>query len=239
MASLKKVSISLLIIGFLIISLIPGNFDALADSSPQLFQNPDSLDKQIIFNGRAWRNIYSRIQGDQFLFSSEFMPGSVTIEDKLYPDLKLKYDIFRDELLTINDHGIIIQLNKEMIAGFNIDYPGKRYNFMRFDPDSVNNLSGFVRVLYGGKTSLYLKYKKDILVLAVDNKYDLFDQTQKIYLKKEGKIFLVNSKRDIMNLLKDKKQQLKTYIKTDKIQVSRQNPESFAPVVEYYDKLLH
>ena len=42
----------------------------------------DTIDIQLLYNGRAWRNLYYKIRGDQFLFSTEFLPGSVTVEGK-------------------------------------------------------------------------------------------------------------------------------------------------------------
>jgi hypothetical protein len=199
----------------------------------------DSIGKQILYNGRVWRNLYSRIMGDQFLFTKEFLPGAVTIEGKLFSDLKLKYDIYSDELLSFTDHGIILQLNKEKVENFSLDFENKVYQFRRIDPDSVNSLSGYMNVLYSGNTSLFVKYRKEILLLAVDNKYDLFSQTNKIFLKKNGKIYLVNSKMDFLRLLNDHKKQVKSFIKTNKLKITKKDPWSFSPVVEYYDKLQH
>ena len=35
-------------------------------------------------------------------------------------------------------------------------------------------------------TSLYVKYRKEILQLAVENKYDMFNQINRIYVRKDG-----------------------------------------------------
>jgi hypothetical protein len=200
-------------------------------------EDHDSIEKQILYNGRAWRNLYSRIKGDQFLFTTDLLPGSVKIGKRTFDNLLVKYDIYNDELLTITDHGIILQLNKEMIDYFDMKYFGKVYLFKRLDADSINVLSGYVNVLYDGSISLFVKYRKEILLLAVENKFDLFNQMQKIYLKKDGEIILINSKRNFLNQLEDRKQQVRTFIKSNKIKITKKNPESFQPVVEYYDKL--
>jgi len=197
----------------------------------------DTIDRQILYNGRAWRNIYYRVKGDQFLFSSDFLPGSVVIGEKKFRNLHLKYDIYNDELIIITDRGIIIQLNKEMIDRFNLEYMNQVYTFKKLEADSVNSLSGYFNVLYDGTTSLYVKYKKEILLLAVDNKYDMFNQINKIYLQKNGIVEQVNSKRKLLNLIKDQKQKIHGFIKSNKIRISRKNPEGFTPVIEYYDKL--
>lgn len=199
----------------------------------------DSIDIQLLYNGRAWRNLYYKIKGDQFLFSTEFLTGSVTVEGKTFNNLPLKYDIFNDELLAITDHGIILQLNKEMIDLFTMNYQDQIFNFKKLDADSLNSLSGYVNVLYDGGTSLYIKYKKEILLLAVENKYDMFNQINRIFVEKNGKIFKVNSKGELLKLLGDQKHQVRSFIRSNKIRISRKNPDSFKQVIEYYDKLQH
>jgi len=196
----------------------------------------DTIELQILNNGRAWRNLYYKIKGDQFLFSAEFLPGSVTIEGRTFNNLKLKYDIYNDELIMITDNGIIIQINKEMVEAFSMIFD-KIYNFKKLEADTLNSISGYVNVLYDGNTSLYVKYRKEILQLAVENKYDLFNQINRIYVKKDGVLSRVDSKREFLNLFKDKKQQLHTFIKANKLKLSRKNPASFKPVIEYYDTL--
>ena len=197
---------------------------------------PDTVDSQILNNGRAWRNLYYKIKGDQFLFYAEFLPGTVKIEGRTFINLKLKYDIYNDELIMITDNGIIIQLNKEMVEAFSLTFDNI-YNFKKLEVDTLNSLSGYVNVLYDGNNSLYVKYRKEILQLAVENKYDLFNQINRIYVTKDGVISRVDSKREFLNLFKDKKQQLHTFIRSKKLKLSRKKPESFKPVIEYYDTL--
>jgi hypothetical protein len=199
----------------------------------------DSIDVQLLYNGRAWRNLYYKVREDQFLFSTEFLTGSVTVEGKTFNNLPLKYDIYNDELLTITDHGIILQLNKEMIDLFTMKYQNQILNFKRLDADSINSLSGYVNVLYNGSTSLYIKYRKEILLLAVENKYDIFNQINRIFVAKNEKIFKVDSKGELLKLLEDQKHLVRSFIRSNKIRISRKDPYSFKPVIEYYDKLQH
>ena len=49
----------------------------------------------------------------------------------------LKYDIFKDELLTPVDPGGILQLNKEMIDSFSLSFQNKTYRFEKIQEDSL------------------------------------------------------------------------------------------------------
>jgi hypothetical protein len=199
----------------------------------------DTIDVQILYNGRTWRNLYYKVRGDQFLYTTEFLPGSVTMEGKEFNNIPVKYDIYNDELLTITDHGIILQLNKEMVDFFTMNYQNQILKFKKLDADSLNSLSGYVNVLYDGGTSLYIKFRKEILLLAVENKYDMFNQINRIFVKKDGRIFKVDNKRELLKILEDQKQLVRSFIRTNKTRISRKNPGSFKPVIEYYDRLQH
>lgn len=197
----------------------------------------DTADIQILYNGRDWRNLYYRIKGDQFLFTPIFLQGSVTIEGRTFDEILLSYDIYNDELILNTELGMIIQLNKEMIDFFSLEFNNRNYKFKRLDADSVNSLSGYVNVLYDEGLSLYIKYRKEILLLAVDNKYDLFNQSSRIYMKKDGIIYRIGSKGEFLNLLKDHKQEIHKYLKSNNIHISKSSPESMALVISFYEKL--
>jgi len=151
----------------------------------------------------------------------------------------LKYDIYNDEILTITDKGIILQLNKEMIELFTMNYENQVLSFRNLMADSVNSLSGYVNVLYEGGLSLYIKYRKEILTLAVENKYDMFNQINRVFVKKDGEVVKVDSKGELLKLFGEQKHQVRSFIRSSRISVSRKYPESFKPVIEFYDKLQH
>jgi hypothetical protein len=230
---------SLVFILFLLLSSgskVSGYEGALSDENHATSPDTNNIDKQILYKGRVWRVLYKYVRGFEFLFTQDFLPGSVTIDGKTYNNLELKYDIYNDEILTPTDRGIILQLNKEMVEQFTLYYENKIFLFHNVKSDSINNLSGYVNVLYEGKTTLMVKYKKDILMMA-DDKYDLFAETFKTYLLKENKIYPMNNKKDLITLLSDRQPEVKAFIKKNSIQVSKKLPGSFIPVLIYYDTL--
>lgn len=233
-------SIRLLLFFSLVIFLSPALYGRSNDCRLATGNCPgiqDTLDKQLLFNGRVWRNLFYKVRGNQFLFSDSFIPGTIAINGKTFPDCSIWYDILNDELLTKAGQNIIIQLNKEMVEGFTFNYNFKTWRFLKFQKDSLNDLTGYVNLLYQGNVSLYVKYRKVILMLAVDNKYDEFEQTQKMYLMKDGKIYPVGNQNDVIALYSSYKQQIKNYIRINKVKISRKSSESFVPLIEYCDKL--
>jgi hypothetical protein len=103
--------------------------------------------------------------------------------------------------------------------------------------DSSNVLSGYVNVYYEGPTTLYVKYRKQVDILAVDNKYDLFVQMHRIYIRKDDQIIQFFGKRSLLKILADRNAELKSYIKQNKLRLTKNEPRTFIPVLEYYDSL--
>jgi hypothetical protein len=194
-------------------------------------------ESQILYNGILWRNRYFKIREDQFLFSKEFLSGNLSINGQSFKNLNIRYDIYNDEIMIPTNHGAILQLNKEMVDSFSINFDNKTYKFTKIQEDSVRGFKGYVNVLYKGKNALYVKYKKEIEFLAVDRKFDMFYQTLRIYFLKDGIVHLISGKREFFNLLDEYKLQIRSFIKKNRIKVKKKIPESFVPVIEFYDSL--
>jgi hypothetical protein len=203
------------------------------------YQQDTTKENQILYNGKVWRNLYYHVKGDQFLFSNSYLPGSVAINGKTYNNLNINYDIYNDEIITPNVKGTILQLNKEMVDSFTMVFEDKTYRFINTLEDSLSGVKGYMNELYKGESALYVKYKKEIDPLAVDKKYDLFYQKHRIYFMKGGIYHQISGKNDLLKVLSDEKTQIKDFIKQNKIKIIKREPESYIPVIRYYDSLSH
>jgi hypothetical protein len=200
--------------------------------------NYDTIpDRQLLFNGRLWRSMYSNVIGDEFLFSKNWLVGDVNINEITFHNLWLRYDILNDQLLAILNQGTVVQLNKELIKEFTLTFENKKNSFENFNEGTENPIKGFGQVLYKGDIYLIIKHAKQIQQLAIDNKYDEFYQLQTLFILKGGKFCKVTGRRDLINILSDKKQQVQIYIRENKIRIRKKDPESFIPVLKFYDTL--
>lgn len=214
------------------------NIPGISQTVPVIRDQREPLkEDQILYNGIVWRNQYNFVKGDQFLFYSYFLPGSITINGKTYADKDISYDIYNDEIITPTNHGFILQLNKEMVDSFSITYQLKTYRFINTQKDSLSEVNGYVNVLYKGKSALYVKYRKEVELLAVDDKFDQFYQVHQIYLLKEGILYQLTSKGDILRIFGEVKPKIKEFIKKNKLRLSKNVPESFISVIRYYDSI--
>ena len=223
---------------FLIICL--GGSAEFIQTSPA-FSNTisqDPIDKHILLNGRIWRNQYSKVTGDQFFLTDKYIIGSVTFNGRKFGNLDLKFDIYNDELILSIESYPVIFMNKEMVDSFNLILGNRTYNIINAGTDTLNVLKGYVNVLYKGPSALYVKYIKKIQPLADDGKYDLFYQEHLVYLRQGAKIIPVTGKKKLLNLLEDKKKEIRDYMKRSGIKVTQKDPYTFIPVLEYYDGIM-
>ena len=124
-----------------------------------------------------------------------------------------------------------------MVDSFNISFQNKIYQFVTIRQDTSKRSKSYFNLLYIGKSALYLKYDKKISKLEVDGKYDKFYQESHIFLVKGSIFFPVTGKSELMKILSDNKELVKEFISKNKLNISEKEPESFIPVIRYYDSI--
>jgi hypothetical protein len=233
----------LYVLAFLFIIFLSGNriYASRSDLQKEFDSGSESRDtlseSQALYNGRIWRNLFYIVNGNQFLFSNEFLTGSVTLRGKTFKNINIKYDVFKDELLTPLEHGQVLQLNKELVDSFSFNYLNKPYRFIRIKQDTITRSGDYYCVLYTGKTALYLKYIKKIDKLSISGESDTFYQFEKLFFVKNHQFYSISGKSDLLKAMNDKRDQIKLFIKKNKLSVTEKEPENIIPVIRYFDTL--
>jgi hypothetical protein len=205
---------------------------------PTRIPQPDSLlNAQILYNGKIWRNLNYLVIGDPYLLSNAFLTGSLTISGKTFSPLRMKYNLFEDEVHIPTPSGEILQVNKEMVDSFALSFNNKIYRFAVIPEDSVAGLKGYVQVLYHGKMELYVKYAKKVKRSDFESRPDKYYQITRVFTVKNKQAYLISGKKDLFSLSKDKKTLVKDFMRKNKLHVTKKDPESFIPVFRYMDTL--
>lgn len=200
----------------------------------------DSIERQILFNGRLWKNQFSGIEGHQFLLSPHFLPGVVTIDNQTFENVSLRYDIYNDELLIQKDANTIIRTNRELISSFDINFNDEDLHFVNFDVAPGEILKGYYHLFYDSGIKIYIRYSKEILSESITNGLPRFNQINKIFILEKGRYYKLDNKRSFLNLLdnEDEQKMIKKFIRTNYIRVTRKDPSSFRRVIEYYESIV-
>lgn len=209
---------------------------------PYLAEQDTLKENQTLYTGRVWINNYHRINGDQFLFSNFFLPGTVSANGNTFKNLLIRYDIFSDEIMIPVSRDEILQLNKEVVDSFSIRFENQAYLFTKIIGDTLNGLKGFngyFNVLYKQGTALYIKFKKDISPNITDKSDGEFLQNHKTYFIKKNVVYPISSLKDLYTAFGSDEVVIKNYVKKNKLKVSKNKPESLIPVIRFYDNLSH
>jgi hypothetical protein len=201
------------------------------------FRLSDTIqNRQDLYNGIKWTNKYRKFDVSQFLFSDLFLQGTVTMNSKTYKNVRLKYDIVNDEIITPVSLQDIVQLNKEMVDSFSLVFDGKRYSFVNIKKDTLDNLSGYLQQLYMGNSSLFVKHKKSYLTSADPDSEGTFNESHTIYFVTGDYFHNLTGRKSLYKVLRgDRVDEVKSFIRENKLKVSKKIPSSFTGVIRYYD----
>ncbi len=225
-----------IIINSLLFNSIPGICHSITKSCGNKISAQDTINEnQMLYNGRIWRNYFPMIMENQFLFSKELLPASVTMRGKTFSDIRIKYNIFTDEIITPFAPAGMLQLNKQMVDSFYLIFQNKKYHFIRITEGNTAFPVGYYNVVYKGKTTLYARYTKKIEKLADRDEFDKFYQTNRVYIIQEGKVVNIPGKKDLFRALDVHKKEVRQFMRESNIKISIEDPFTLVPFLRFID----
>ncbi len=230
--------LAFIIINLLILNSMPGNCHTNTKSSGTVILKQDTIhENQMLYNGRIWWNQFPLVKESQFLFSKEFLPASVTIRGKTFSDIRIKYDIFKDEIITPFAPAGMLQLNKQLVDSFSLIFQNINYHFIRIPDGNTAFPGGYYNVVYKGKTTLYARYSKKIEKRADKEEFDKFYQINRIYIEQEGKVYNIPGKKELFRVLNVPKKEVRQFMKEGNKRISNDDPFSYIPLLRFIDDL--
>lgn len=193
---------------------------------------PDSSSS--VFNGIEHTGYPVAEEGMPYFLTWDWQKGSMVFRDQPYRDVYLKYDLIKDELILRHYNGFTgIILFAPRIRSFTI----MDKNFVNLT-ESGEMSAGIYEKVVTGTVSLFAKRTKLVTeILTASGIERKISQKNYYYLLKDGIFHQVRKERDVMDLLKDKKSQVKTHFRGKGIRY-RRSPEHFLiTVVSYYNQI--
>lgn len=193
-----------------------------------------------LYNGSEYAGYPFRFnEGHQFFGANELTKGSIVYNGILFENVPIQIDLITEHVI-INcfEGGYRIQLINERISSFNL----LNHTFIRIVKDSANSNvinTGFYDQLYEGDITVLKKEKKKIdeeisitagIIRSVteDNFY---------YLKKAGKYYSIKNKNYLVEVLHDKKKDIKQFMRKNKLKFKKDTENMLVQVAHYYDTL--
>ena len=96
--------------------------------------------------------------------------------------------------------------------------------------------TGFYEVLYTGRIEILAQRKKELVPWSKSMEFDAaFSQTNNYFIYKDSSYYKVNSKQELLDVLKDKQAGLKEFISKNKPDFRKHFETALLSVAMYYD----
>jgi len=194
-----------------------------------------ALLNQIYYNGKVWIGLYYNVYGTEFIIEDKWYMADITINGIRFDSVELKYDIYNDEVLANYYDKKIIVLNNENIDSFKLYIENRELFFVNLRGN--DELKGHHELIYEGDSKLYRKWKKKRAQFVIEARYDEFQPDNDIIAYINNNIYPVKNRKRLLKAMDDKKSEIKSYIRQEKINIDFSNPETLIPVFRYYDTL--
>lgn len=213
--------------------------DAILNEWKAFFDQSYGSDYELV-NGAKYVYLYLNSNEHPFLGNDRFYTGSVIINNRQYPDIEIKYDIYNQSIILnhtfpsgVNEH---IILNNEFINAFELD--GKFFRKYHFPETGTK----FFQVIESdGLSSLYSWSKQ--FAYSSSSLRDLYDFSlprKKAYLLFNGEIFSYSTKRSFLKLFPEEhRRHINRFIRINNIWLRKVPDNVMQQLINYCDMLIH
>jgi hypothetical protein len=195
-------------------------------------------DQSALLNGTKYLGYPNYFkEGHPFYNTDALQQGQLVYDHVQFENVNFHYDLVQDAII-FQDSIHRIQLINEKVEKFTI----LDKIFIRIEKDSHNNVlqsSGFYNLQYDGQVKFIVKYiktKKEAIV-NTNELLGRFEPSIIYYIKRKNQYYSINRKKDLLNLFRDKKGKITSYVKSLGFNY-RADPENYIlKVASYYDQL--
>jgi hypothetical protein len=176
--------------------------------------------------------------GFPFFGTNEPLTGSIYYNDALYSDLALQYDLVLDGLI-IND---FTKSGKIELAGKNVKYfsiPGHVFVFLTPDRSFSSFMKmGYYEQLFSSPVlSVYARHEKNLVFPSNLEDQPRYEEHHFYYAKYNDAYYQFGSKGGLLDILKDKKDQLKKFIRANGLAFGQDWSESIVKTAAFYAQI--
>ncbi len=182
-----------------------------------------------LYTGALYVRDYYRVKGHPFFETDSLQKGEVLYNGVLYKNVELLYDLSHDNLITKYAEDANLVLVREKVAYFKL-----RGHLFAVGNDALG--TRFYDVLYSGRIEVLAQRKKELVPWSKSMEFDAaFSQTNNYFIYKDSSYYKVNSKQELLDVLKDKQAGLKEFISKNKPDFRKHFETALLSVAMYYD----
>lgn len=207
------------------------------ETNRQLYKNTLGASLRL-YNGFQYTHPAQRSVDVPFWITDSFVTGTVWYDGNEYNDVPLRYDLFRQTLTTTGfQNQDMITLITEKVSSFRLG--GHHFMLLKAMEDSGHTIqSGFYDRLYKGRNlSLWAKRNKEFELSAkAENGAGSFKESVAYYIRLNDVFYQVSSKRDLVAVLKNKKEAIDAFVKTNRLSFKKDIETTLLKLVIHCDQ---
>jgi hypothetical protein len=190
-----------------------------------------------LYTGQEYIRNGQRTKGFPFFGTPNLTTGSVFYNDQFYSDVPMYFDLTTNDVIINNfaNNGTI-RLVPEKIKYFSL----LGHHFVHLFPDQQNSESihdAFYDLLLDEKIAVFAKREKQFKIPTSTEEEIRYDEYNYYFLRMKNVFYKIEDEHQLLDVLKDKKDQLKKYIKANKLSFKKHLEEAVVKTTEYYNQL--
>ncbi len=191
-----------------------------------------------LYNGTDYADYKSYKDEHPYFISDDWELCKVEYSGESFENVPILYNISTDKVISEHFYSSNkMQLISELIGSFT--FQNRKFVRLIEDPSKASTVkTGFYEVLYNGKTKAYAKRIKAFQkTVSFEELIVSFDEKNRYYIYKNDVYFEVSSKGSILQVLSDKKQELKHFLKENHIRFKSDKEKALVAMTTYYDTI--
>jgi len=192
-----------------------------------------------LYNGRIYSDFYSsHVKGHPFLINSEYLRGTIEINNKFYNELLINYDVFTQKvLLSFTNHARVRQLIEIPLINIeSFSFSNKKFQVITM-PDSTLKI---FQVIGKDENLILLHWIKRMNTTGSESTFDYkFTSPEKnIWILMNHQLYPLRKNKSLLNLFeKDQALVLKKWLNRQHIRIQKANDQQLKYVSEYLNAL--
>ncbi|MFD2722074.1 hypothetical protein ACFST9_25370 [Hymenobacter monticola] len=180
-----------------------------------------------LYNGPEHANyLAGNIRGHQYFGAADSQTGSVYYSGVLYPEVELRYDLMRDQVVIkapADDY--YLQLVSESLARFTIGTHAFTRVVVAADEEAPLR-TGFYEVLADGRARLLAARRKSVQHRSTGTSMqDEVEEQVSYFISKDGHYYKASSANSVLKLFPEQKAALRKFLKAQQLDFSTEGRE--------------
>jgi len=192
-----------------------------------------------LFSGNLQQSLPFRPLNHQYFVQEDYTKGRLSYGGVIYPDVLIRWDLYRDELMVLTPANYNVVLKSEYVDFAEIE--GDYIIYRRPDGLSGCPPSGFYILLYSGDNILLEKLSKTLREKAHDfdrfKRVYSFSQSSIFYLQKNGAYDMIKNRKTLLKALDTHRSELNRFIRINGLSYKNDTKKMVLEVVQEYEKM--